>query len=129
MSIQDSWPACRRRRRPRRPGRCRTAARSLADEGWRPDPTKRHEHRFHDGTSWTKHVSDQRQATAQEEQAARDAQVAAYIAKHGRYEYAVRRTGADGLEKVMNDMAAGGWRVASVAAAAQMIVTFERIID
>jgi len=31
-----------------------------ADEGgsWQPDPTDRHEHRYHDGRRWTYHVSD-----------------------------------------------------------------------
>jgi hypothetical protein len=27
--------------------------------GWYPDPYRRHEHRYFDGTSWTEHVSDQ----------------------------------------------------------------------
>ncbi len=29
-----------------------------APANWYPDPTKRHEHRYYDGTAWTEHVSD-----------------------------------------------------------------------
>lgn len=28
------------------------------DSGWRPDPASRHELRYHDGSNWTQHVSD-----------------------------------------------------------------------
>lgn len=31
-------------------------------EGWHPDPARRHEYRYHDGTRWTHHVADQGQA-------------------------------------------------------------------
>lgn len=30
----------------------------VTDAGWHPDPTKRHELRYHDGGRWTEHVSD-----------------------------------------------------------------------
>lgn len=29
-----------------------------AGEGWHPDPTGRHQYRYHDGSSWTDHVAD-----------------------------------------------------------------------
>jgi uncharacterized membrane protein YhaH (DUF805 family) len=31
-------------------------------EGWHPDPAGRHQHRYHDGSSWTDHVADNGQA-------------------------------------------------------------------
>lgn len=31
---------------------------STPPAGWHPDPSRRHEHRFWDGTKWTEHVSD-----------------------------------------------------------------------
>jgi hypothetical protein len=30
----------------------------VIEAGWHPDPLGRHEQRYHDGTSWTEHVSD-----------------------------------------------------------------------
>ena len=30
----------------------------MAEAGWQPDPTGRHEHRYFDGSRWTEHVSD-----------------------------------------------------------------------
>jgi uncharacterized membrane protein YhaH (DUF805 family) len=31
-------------------------------EGWHPDPTRRHQHRYYDGASWTDHVANNGQA-------------------------------------------------------------------
>ena len=30
----------------------------MSDSAWKPDPTGRHELRYHDGDRWTDHVSD-----------------------------------------------------------------------
>ncbi len=36
---------------------------SEPQEGWQPDPTGRHELRFHNGTRWTEHVVDNHEQT------------------------------------------------------------------